>query len=339
MKAVYYEGNELLRIGKCVPVQPKANEVQISVHYTGICGTDMQIYHGHMDHRVNFPHIMGHEMSGVVHAVGDQVDHLQVGDRVVVMPLDSCGHCPACQKGHSHICHYLKFIGIETPGSMQTLWTVPSHTVIKIPEALSLSHAALIEPLAVACHDVRLGQVKSGENVVVVGGGPIGALIALTAKVHGARVLVSEINPHRIELLTKMGVDTIHPIKEDLAKYVDNWTERAGCDVVFEVTSSKAGAEIMTQLPRTRGRIVVVGIFNQAVPVDLHRFFWRELTLTGARVYEREDFDAAIQLAASGQLPLDDIITHRFSLNDVRQAFDQMKGGGNAMKVLLSCQE
>src|SRR5690606_32412665 len=115
-----------------------------------------------------------------------------------------------------------------------TLWTVPSHTVIKIPEALSLSHAALIEPLAVACHDVRLGQVKSGENVVVVGGGPIGALIALTAKVHGARVLVSEINPHRIELLTKMGVDTIHPIKEDLAKYVDNWTERAGCDVVFE---------------------------------------------------------------------------------------------------------
>src|ERR1035438_10224829 len=113
-------------------------------------------------------------MSGTIVAVGDGVTAWSPGDRVTVRPLDPCGDCPACRAGHSHICHKLKFIGIDSPGAFQELWTVPSHTVHRLPSSLSLKLGALVEPLAVACHDVRLAAVKSGEYVVVQGGGPIG---------------------------------------------------------------------------------------------------------------------------------------------------------------------
>ncbi|UOF90670.1 alcohol dehydrogenase catalytic domain-containing protein [Fodinisporobacter ferrooxydans] len=337
MKAAFYEGDKKIRIGECTCIEPEDNEVQIKVSYAGICGTDLHIYLGHMDKRVKFPQIMGHEMSGVVHALGGEVKHIAVGDRVTVMPLDPCGKCQACLSGHSHICKNLKFLGIETPGAFQTYWTVPAFAVFPIPDQLPMEHGALIEPLAVACHDVRIGDVKKGEYAVVLGGGPIGTLIALVAKEAGARVLVSEINPFRLELLKELGMDTINPKEKDLVEYVNLQTQGTGADVVFEVTSSATGAEVMTQLPRTRGRIVVVAIFSQPPKVDLHRFFWRELKLLGARVYEREDFEKAIQLAAAGKLPLDRVISEIYPLEDLEKGFKQMESGGQAMKILLSC--
>ena len=144
---------------------------------------------------------------------------------------------------------------------------------------------------------------------MVLGGGPIGILIALVAKQAGAQVLVSEINPFRLQLARELGLDTIDPRANDLPAYVTEQTDGAGANVVFEVTATAAGAEVMTQLPRTRGRIVIVGIFGQPANVDLFRFFWRELKLIGARVYEHEDFAQAIRLAAAGAIPLDQIIT------------------------------
>ena len=336
MKAVYYEGNRSIRLGECMPVSPRAGEVRIRVSYAGICGTDLHIYHGHMDKRVVFPQIMGHEMSGVIQELGEEVTGFAIGDRVTVRPLDPCEECPACRSGHSHICQHLKFLGIETAGAFQTYWTVPAHTLHRLPDCLSLEHGALVEPLAVACHDVRIGQVKPGEYAVVLGGGPIGTLIALAAREAGAEVLVSEINPFRLQLLQELGFDAINPKERDLAAYVGDHTDGAGADVVFEVTSSAAGAEIMTQLPRTRGRIVIVGIFGQPAKVDLHRFFWRELRLFGARVYEPEDFERAIELAAAGSMPLDRIITDIYPLEQLEEGFRQMENGGRVMKILLN---
>jgi len=337
MKATFYEGNKTIRVGECQPVAPKAGEVQIAVSYAGICGTDLHLYLGHMDQRVTFPQVLGHEMSGIVHAVGEGVTHVSVGDPVTVMPLHPCGDCPACHAGHNHICQNLKFLGIETPGAFQSYWTVPGFTVFPLPKGLSMEHGAMIEPLAVACHDVRMGQVKAGEYAVVLGGGPIGTLIALVAREAGAKVLVSEINSYRLELLKELGLETINPKEQDLLAYVQKQTGGAGADVVFEVTSSSVGAEVMTQLPRTRGRIVVVAIFAQPVKVDLFRFFWRELKLSGARVYEREDFDQAIALAASRKLPLDQIITDIYPLDQLEKGLKQMEGGGKVMKILLRC--
>jgi 2-desacetyl-2-hydroxyethyl bacteriochlorophyllide A dehydrogenase len=292
-----------------------------------------------MDHRVKFPQIIGHESSGVLGAVGEGVKGWQVGDRVTVRPLDYCGDCPACRAGHSHICMKLKFIGIDSPGAMQGLWTVPAHTLHRLPENLSLEQGALVEPIAVACHDVRLGEVKAGEYAVVLGGGPIGLLIAQVLQIKGVRVLVSEPNPYRVALGRQLGLTVVDPKTVDLVERVNGETGGAGADVVFEVSGAAAAAEMMTKLPRTRGRIVMVAIHAQPPKVDLFRFFWRELRLCGARVYEAEDFEEAIALAASGKMPLDPMITKVVPLEGLKPSFEEIDAGGDVMKVLVRCGE
>lgn len=320
-----------------MPVSPGPGQVQIRVSHCGICGTDLHVFHGKMDHRVTLPQVIGHEMSGVIEAVGSGVSGYAPGDRVTVRPLDPCGSCPACKAGHGHICQKLKFIGIDAPGALQGLWTVPAHTLHRLPANLSLEQGALIEPLAVACHDVRMGDVQAGEYVVVQGGGPIGTLIALVAGTAGGRIVISEVNPFRIGLAKELGIETVNPRETNLEHFVNEQTDGAGADVVFEVSGAVAGAEMMTRLPRTRGRIVMVAIFAEPPKVDLFRFFWRELKLVGARVYEAQDFEKAIALAASGRLPLDKIVTTRLPLEDITSGFRQMESGGDVMKVLVSC--
>jgi 2-desacetyl-2-hydroxyethyl bacteriochlorophyllide A dehydrogenase len=338
MQAAFFAGNQKFDAGPCVPVAPGRGQVQIRVAYCGICGTDLHLFHGAMAHRLTLPHVMGHEMSGTIEAVGADVHGWKPGDRVTVRPLDPCGDCPACRMGHSHICHNLKFIGIDRPGALQGLWTVPAHTLHRLPEALGLREAAMIEPIAVACHDVRLSEVAAGEFATVIGGGPIGILIALVAQARGARVLLAEVNEFRIKLARDLGIDAASPRELDFPALVNERTEGAGADVVFEVSGSQAGAEMMTKLPRTRGRIVVVAIYGEAPKVDLFRFFWRELKLAGARVYEAIDFEHAIELAAAGSLPLDRLITNVLPLGRLEEGMRQMERGGDCMKILVNVQ-
>jgi len=334
-QAAYYEGNGTIRHGPGDMVEPASGEVQLKIAHCGICGTDLHIYHGAMDARVQMPLVMGHEMSGTVHKLGAGVNDYSVGDPVVVMPLAPCGNCPACVAGHSHICHNLNFLGIDTPGAFQSYWTVPAYTLHLMPDHLSLKHGALIEPLAVACHDVRLAGVKAGDQVVVLGGGPIGMLVALVSHNAGAEVLVSEINPYRVDLANQLGLDALNPTEVDLIKLVMQRTKGTGADIVFEVSGSQAGASVMTELLRTRGLAVVVAIFAQQPKIDLFRFFWRELRLQGVRVYESEDFSAAIELAAQGALPLDELITDIRPLQELQSGFEDMAKGGRIMKILL----
>ena len=334
-QAAFYEGNRKIRIGSQDPAAPGYGEAQLKVSHCGICGTDLHIFHGAMDKRVTMPQVLGHEMSGTVHQLGEAVEHFRIGDRVTVMPLAPCGDCPACAAGHQHICHHLKFMGIDTPGAFQTYWTVPASAVCRLPDSLSLKHGALIEPLAVACHDVRLAAVKEGDQVVVLGGGPIGMLVALVAQQAGADVILSEINPYRVELARSLNMEAINPRETDLTALVMQKTHHAGADVVFEVSGSPAGAAVMTELLRTRGLAVVVAIFAQAPKIDLFRFFWRELRLQGVRVYEPQDFTDAIALAASRRLPLDELITDLRPLSALKSGFEDMEKGGQVMKILL----
>jgi (R,R)-butanediol dehydrogenase/meso-butanediol dehydrogenase/diacetyl reductase len=337
MRAAFYEGHESIRIGDCTPVSPGPGQVQIQVSHCGICGTDLHVFHGKMDHRVTFPQVIGHEMSGTITAIGEGVVGWKAGERVTVRPLDPCGACPACRAGHSHVCQKLKFIGIDSPGAMQGLWTVPAHTLHRLPTNLSLEQGALIEPIAVACHDVRLGEVKAGEFCFVLGGGPIGVLVASVAKNEGARVVVSEVNPFRLKLAAELGLETVNPHETDIPAFVNRETGGAGADVVFEVTGSAAGAALMTKLPRVRGRMVVVAVFSEPPKVDLFQFFWRELKLCGVRVYEPEDFEKAIAIAASGRLPISRLITNTVPLEGLEPAFRQLESGGEVMKILIRC--
>ncbi len=335
-KAAYYEGNQTFAVRTGPPVPPGPGEVRLAVAYCGVCGTDVHIYHGKMDQRVRIPQVIGHEASGVVTELGEGVTNVRVGDRVVVRPLQP-GKPDPVDNGCAHIGQNLKFIGIDTPGALQTWWTVPAATLHALPDAVSSQHGALVEPLAVACHDVRLARLSQGENVVVIGGGPIGLLVALVAKHKGAHVLVSEVNATRRALAGDLGLTTVDPLTDDLVEAVGRFTKQAFADVVFEVSGTAAGVEAMTRLPRIRGRIVLVAIHSQPQPVDLFRFFWRELQLIGVRVYEPEDFDEAIQLAATGQIPLDRMITEVAPLDRVQEVFQSIDRSPEGMKYLLAC--
>lgn len=337
MRAAFYTGNRNIATGPCQAQEPRPGQVQLRVSHCGICGTDLHLFHGNMDHRVTFPQVIGHESSAVIAAVGDGVAGWRTGDRVTVRPLDPCGQCAACRRGYSHVCQKLKFIGIDAPGAMQGLWTVPAHTLHRLPENLTLQDAALVEPIAVACHDVRLGEVQPGEFAVVIGGGPIGALVALVAQHHGARVVVTEINPFRIALLKKLGLEVHDPRIVDIPALVQAETNEAGAGVVFEVSGAAAGAELMTKLPGVRGRIVMVAVFPKPVPVDLHKFFWREMRLIGTRVYEPQDFDEAIDLLANTRVPFRELITGVYPLDGLEKGLLEMEQGADVMKILIDC--
>ncbi|MEU4743013.1 alcohol dehydrogenase catalytic domain-containing protein [Actinosynnema sp. NPDC023658] len=311
--------------------------MRIDVAYTGVCGTDLHIFHGHMDNRVAAPQVIGHEMSGVVAAVGPEVSGWAAGDPVTVMPLDWCGDCPACTTGHSHICHRLSFIGIDAPGSMRQSWVVDARTLVAVPEAVSLRDAALVEPTAVAVHDVRRAEVAAGERVLVVGGGPVGLLIAVVARHAGAEVLVAEVDRGRRELAQRLGLRVVDPVGEDLAAVVESWTEGAGVPVAFEVSGAQAGVESAVAALGVRGRLCLVAIHPTPREVNLHRFFWRELTLVGARLYERPDFERAVALIADGTIPTADLVTRVEPLARAQEAFEALENGAGEMKILIDC--
>src|SRR4051794_31523898 len=320
--AVFYEGDRTFRVGAGEAVTPGSGEVRLDVAFCGICGTDVHIAHGAMDHRVRIPQVIGHEMSGTVAELGEGVDGFAVGDAVVVRPLDSRGETPA-DRGFSHISRNLKFLGIDTPGAFQQSWTVPAFTLHRLPADVDLQLAALTEPLAVACHDVRRAELAPGETAVVLGAGPIGLLIALVAGHDGANVVLGEINPARLDFARSLGFDASpEPQVGD------------GADVVFEVSGAPAAALAMTELAAVRGRLVVVAIHPEPQPVRLFDFFWKELELRGARVYEPVDYERAIELLAGGALPLERLITKVEPLERLPAVFDEL---GDSVKVLVDC--
>jgi (R,R)-butanediol dehydrogenase/meso-butanediol dehydrogenase/diacetyl reductase len=336
MLGACYAGDHQIAIRELDAVAPTAGQVRIRVAYNGICGTDLHIFHGQMDDRVAVPRVIGHEMAGTIESVGADVRGLCVGDPVTVMPLQWCGHCAACLAGHRHVCQSLDFLGIDSPGALQELWTVPAEAVMPLPRGLALDRAALAEPTAVAIHDVRRAGLQAGERAVVLGGGPIGALIALVARAAGADVLMLEPNPDRREVAMRMAV-AAHDPSDDVQARIAQWTSGAGADVVFEASGAEAAVALTTELACVRGRIVLVGIHAQARRVDLHRVFLRELTIVGARVYERTDFDYAIRLLSKGDtIPVAALVSSVVPLSRTPEAFSLLERGA-AMKVLIQC--
>lgn len=336
MNAVTYNGEKTLNVVPSHPIAPGPGEVRLEVAYCGVCGTDMHIFHGHMDQRVAMPQIIGHEVSAVVAELGEGVTNVTVGEKVAVRPL-LFGEPAEFDRGFEHVGKHMKFIGIDRPGGMQGSWTVPAYTLHKLPVDMSLQHGALIEPAAVAVHDVRLGEVKAGETCVVIGGGPIGLLIALVAKEKGARVMLAEINTTRLALAESLGLEVINPLVGDAAETVSSLTNGAMADCVFEVSGSAPGVELMTKLPAVRGRIVMVAIHPQPREVDLFKFFWSEIRLIGARLYEAQDFDEAIALVAAGKVPVEPLITAVHPMADVQSTFEGIAGDPAGVKYLIAC--
>ncbi|HEX7106032.1 MAG TPA: alcohol dehydrogenase catalytic domain-containing protein [Acidothermaceae bacterium] len=338
MRAARYTGPKTIETADVVVGEPAAGEVQLAVAYTGICGTDLHIYHGDMDARVRRPAVIGHECSATIAAVGDGVEGWSVGDSVTVLPVRSCGSCAACQAGFGHVCPQLVFLGIDATGAMQNRWNVPAQLLVRLPTEVNLRHAALVEPTAVAVHDVRRAGLARGQHVVVVGGGPVGTLIAVVARAAGADVSLVEVDGERRALAAKLGFRVIDPTSSDVTKEVFELTSSRGADVAFEVSGSAGGVATAVDVLGVRGKLVMVAIHTQPREVNLHRFFWRELEMVGARLYERRDFEEAAALIASGVVPAEELISAVVPLDAAGEAFASLAHGG-VMKVLVDCTE
>lgn len=333
MRSVTYQSGSGIHVVERPRRAPRTDEVEIEVAYTGLCGTDLHIVAGKMDARVPEGLVPGHEVSGVVARLGAGVGpHPAVGTRVSVVPLDWDGTCDVCAAGYMHICPNMKSLGIDANGSLQEFWSVPARAVVALPSNIPLTRAALLEPLAVAMHDVRRSEMGASDTVAIIGGGPIGALIALVAKELVDAVVVAEPSAWRQNWLRAAGVDALDP--EELVEKIDEMTDGARASVVFEVSGSTSGARLATEVAAVRARIVIVGVQTDVPPFDLHRVFWRELTVIGARVYEQQDVAAAASYLTSAT-HLDALVSAVFPLEDAEGAFAATRGG-NAMKVLIA---
>ena len=335
MLTAQYTGDRTITVAELAPTPPARGEVQIRVAFTGLCGTDLHILHGNMDARVHTPLTFGHEMSGTIAAVGEGVAGWSVGDAVTVMPLDWDGTCPACLAGNQHICQNLNFIGIDSPGSLQELWNVPAEVLVALPAGLRLDHAALVEPVAVAVHDVRRANLQPGQKAVVIGGGPIGVLIASVAREFGGDVVVIELDANRRAQIDALGFTTLDPRETNQVDWVNEWTGGAGADVVFEVSGAAQAVLGATDLAKVRGTLVVVAIHPVPREINLQRLFWRELSILGARVYQRVDFEKAVELLANGVIPAELLITRIVPLDETQEAFADLEAG-RAMKILVA---
>jgi 2-desacetyl-2-hydroxyethyl bacteriochlorophyllide A dehydrogenase len=218
---------------------------------------------------------------------------------------------------------------------MQNRWNVPADLLVRLPGDMNLEHAALVEPTSVAVHDVRRSGLSAGQHAVVVGGGPVGVLIALVAKTTGADVSVVELDATRRELVTKLGLRAIDPA-DDVTALVGELTGGDGANVAFEVSGAQGGVTTAVDVLGVRGKLVMVAIHTQPREVNLHRFFWRELEMLGARLYERRDFEAAVDHIATGRVPVAELITGVFPLTQSAEAFATLARGG-AMKILVDC--
>jgi (R,R)-butanediol dehydrogenase / meso-butanediol dehydrogenase / diacetyl reductase len=333
MRAAFYQGARTFTAGEMEKPTPVRDEALLRVRRVGICGTDLHIFQGHLDHRVPRGGVIGHETFGeVVEAPGPS--GFTRGDRVVVEPVVCCGSCRACRMGASYLCYQLKVLGVDLPGGMREYWAVSTSRLLRVPDSITDDHAALIEPLAVAVHDVNRADVKRGDAVLVFGGGPIGTLIALVARHRGARVAVAELNPFRLDILESFGLERVGP-GTDVVKWTDRWTDGTGVDVAFEVTGNPVAARVVAEVVRVWGTVSIVAIHAEPVPVNLYQMFARELVMHGSRLYARADWEEAIRLVASGAVPVAPLVSRRIPLEALQRGMEEALGGGPVMKVLV----
>ncbi|KIL41637.1 hypothetical protein SD70_05805 [Gordoniibacillus kamchatkensis] len=336
MKALFYEGNHTLTIGEAKQPVAGKGEALIRVAYTGICGTDMLIWHDGLA-RVKPPVILGHEFSGTIVQLGDANSSFGIGDRVVVEPLLTCGTCSACASGHYNVCtRSFQLIGIDTDGGMAGYVKAPIDKLFRIPAGVSLEGAAFVEPLAVGVHMVRQSGVKPGQTALVVGGGPIGLIAAKVAALQGANVWISEIHPFRIEKAKELGFRVVNPQEENIAEKMQAVSGGHGAHVAFEATGTNFGLSDCISAAGPHGRIVVAGLPRKPPVIDAYQIVAKELALAGSRVYRSEDYTDALRLLETGQFVPADYISRIVPLeNAIRDGFEAIDRGDPVIKILI----
>lgn len=331
MKAIQYLGANKIGLNDIpVPEVPKG-WAKIKVSHAGICGTDLNIYAG-THPRAKAPLVIGHEFSGTLE---EDTESFKKGERVTVYPLISCGHCTPCLSGNAHVCNTLGLYGIDADGGFAEYAVVPEENLVRLPDELSFTVGALIEPISVAVHTLRETSFTPGDNALVFGAGTIGLCVALTLRLFGAReVIVAEADDSRLALAKELGFETLNPTKTDVAEYSLKKTNGDGFDRVYDCAGAQPVASSLLDTVKVRGQIVIVASYKKPAELPLFKGMAKETSIHFVRVYKKKDVEIAAQIAVREPLYAK-IITHVLPPEEAQNGFDLLftKGSG-AVKVM-----
>jgi len=315
----------------------RPDEVLLQTKRIGVCGSDLHVFHG-LHPYTSYPVVQGHEIGAVIAEVGSAVEGFAPGDKVVFMPQVTCGECYACRHGMYHICDKLKVMGFQTGGAAQEFFALKADMVLKLPETVTLDEAALIEPISVAVHALsRAGNVE-GMNVVVLGAGTIGNLVAQVARASGAEgVMITDVNEYKLGKARSCGFEhVVNTQQENLGEAILEVFGLDKADLILECVGVQDTITQAVANARKGSTIIVAGVFGQKPVVDLGLVQDRELSMIGTLMYQKKDYERAIELVSKGKLRLDQMITHRFAFKNFLDAYKTIESsGGKYMKVMI----
>lgn len=352
--AVLY-GRQDLRLETVETAAPKPGEVQIAPRATGICGTDLHYYTEGKNgiFAVKDPLILGHEAAGEVVDVGTEVTSVKMGDRVVVEPQRPCFKCTLCRRGQGNLCTQLKFGGSASScppvqGSLQEFYNHPAELVYPLPDSVSFTEGAIIEPLSVAIHAVNRSGLRAGQNVLITGSGAIGLLCAAVAKLCGASsIAMIDVEESRLDFAKRKGFAT-HIFKipfggephESKADFAARMAREASAvftagqpDISFECTGIETCANICLYSAAPGGKVVIVGMGKPLQEISLGAAAVREVDILAVWRYSNT-FPTAIAYLQAKQLDVASLVTHQFDLKDAKTAFELI---GKRPQDLIKC--
>jgi L-iditol 2-dehydrogenase len=340
MKALLLTEPSKLTVTDLPTPECPADSVLVRVAACGICGSDVHGYDGSSGRRIP-PLVMGHEAAGTIAAVGAQVTDFTVGERVTFDSTVSCGECPYCLRGEVNLCDSRQVLGVSCGdyrrnGAFAEFVAVPARILYRVPDTLSLEHAALIEAVSIAVHAARRSQVKKGDTALVVGAGMIGLLLIQVLKDVGcARILAVDLDDCRLVLAGKLGADEVYVSHKEIIAQLLDATGEKGVDHAFEVVGFTSTVQTAVGAVRKGGTITLVGNLAPEVTLPLQAVVTRELTLYGTCGSSGE-YPECIELLSTGAVKVDSLISARVPLDEGPQWFTRLHNREpGLMKVLL----
>jgi alcohol dehydrogenase, propanol-preferring len=336
--AIFLGPNFKLALQDVETPEPGAGEVRVRVAACGVCHTDLHyLDHGTPTFKAP-PLILGHEISGIVEAVGDGVDRLRVGDRVLLPAVLPCGDCMLCRTGRENVCERSVMLGNHVDGGYAEYIVVAARHPLPLPEEMPLEESAIIaDALTTPYHAVvNRARVQPGDWVVVVGCGGIGLNIVQMAAALGARVIGVDLSDAKLEWAKQLGAEAV--LNPGSGVRVDREVRAltgGGADVALEAVGHAATQEQALSCLRTGGRLVLVGYSPETLPLNAGRVMFREMEIVGSLGCRPVDYPRVIELARQGRIRVADLVTHRFSLADINDAFDTLRAGEAIRAVVV----
>ena len=319
----------------------KKNDAKIKIHRIGVCGSDIHVWHGTHPFTA-YPITQGHEVSGEIVELGEDVLNLHVGQKVTIQPQVVCGKCYPCTHGKYNLCEELKVMGFQTTGTASEYFVCPAEKVTPLPENLSYDEGAMIEPLSVAVHAVRKFGDVSGKDVCVLGAGTIGNLVAQVAKGLGARkVMITSHGGKKMEVAKECGIDRV--IDTRIEDFGEAFLETFGpdkADVIYDCAGTDLTMGQAIQYARKGSTIILVAVFAKMANIDLAVLNDHEIDLNTSMMYRSNDYDTAMELVSNGLVNLKPLISGHFAFQDYENAYHFIDANkASCLKVIIDVSE